>query len=405
MRNDNILNSGGAACRTLATLLMLGNGLMAGAAFAETKIGADVSVSAAYNDRGNSSGSTLPDGVNIVGDFAPHIVFEGPVSSWTINGGVRHAQYLSNSRDTTDYRAQGLYKGQWDQRTEANFATYYNRSNLSNILARPDLVVGGDPTLPPIIDPTLAITGNNIVTTFGASGSISRSLSARDNVSVNAGFFGNRNSSVTTVLREYNSYNAGLSYSRTLNQRLSLGVTGTASKTNYLRTNLGDATSFSPQATVNYRINAAWTLNAAAGMSFQRFDSLIGKRSTSGFQGSATVCRKGDRGNFCALAQYGFAPSTFNGVARTLSGGMNYQYKLSPRTSLSAFASYSRSRSGIGVTGSNVEYGSVGVGANRTISRRLSAFASTNYGKTWNSVFRRPSTFMVDIGVRLALGQ
>jgi hypothetical protein len=403
MTKDIILNSGGAACRTLATMLLLGNGLVASAVFAETKIGADVSLSAAYNDRGSNGGGALPNGVNIVGDFAPHIIFEGPVSSWSINGGVRHSQYISNSRDTTEYRALGVYQGQWDQRTEASFSTYYNRSNLSNILVRPDLVVGGDPTLPPIIDPTLAVDGNNIVTTFGANGSISRSLSARDNVGVNAGFSGNRNTA--TTLREFNSYHAGLSYSRTLNQRLSLGVTGTASKTNYLRTNLGDATSFSPQATVNYRINAAWTLNAAAGMSFQRFDSPIGKSSTSGFQGSTTLCRKGDRSNFCALAQYGFAPSTFNGVARTLSGGVNYQYKLSPRTSLSAFASYSRSKSGIGVIGSNVEYGSVGVGANRTLSRRLTAFASTNYGKNWGGVLRRPSTFMADIGLRLALGQ
>tara|TARA_R110000782_G_scaffold78293_3_gene155913 strand:+ start:100768 stop:101982 length:1215 start_codon:yes stop_codon:yes gene_type:complete len=404
MRNTLSPDMKYAISRVATVAVILAHGLSAQYANAETKVGADVSLSTSYYDRGNAAATNArPNGFSVVADVAPHISIVGPVSTWTISGGIRHDQYISHSDETTDYRANIGYRGKWDARTEAHFAGSYNRSYLANVFSRPGLIVGNDPNLPPVIDPTLAFDEADTVTSFGAEGGISHALSARDNVGVSASYRGNRHKDAT--LREYDTYSGGLNYSRTLNERMTIGVAGQVTKTQYLGTSLGDTTSYSPQATLQYRINAYWKLDASAGMSFQRYRSTTGTRNSSGFQGSATLCRSTERSNLCAVGQYGYAPSSINGAARTLTAGANYSYTLSPRTSISAFMTYSRSDEIDPLIDNKVEYMSVGGRVNRKLTERISAFVSASYGNVKDDLISRPSTIVADVGIKIALGQ
>ena len=70
------------------------------------------------------------------------------------------------------------------------------------------------------------------------------------------------------------------------------------------------------------------TVSADAGVSFASIDDGVRTRHTTGLSADASLCRSGERGQFCARAAVDQQTATTAGPAKSVSGGVDYSRRL-----------------------------------------------------------------------------
>lgn len=299
-------------------------------------------------------------------------------------------------------------------RSSGNFS--YNLGGF-NGLNRPGLLTdnsgGSTGTTPEIQVPInlpltdVTVLGQRTRTKLGqANIGIDAVLSDRSRISASAGarvmrFKSNRFS-------DYDSVDGSLSYSQSLNERMSIGVSGTVSRTNYIASRVGDALVTSGQATFDYRFDPRFTLSLGAGLSKAKTKQLPGQsdRQYTTLSARGSLCREGDRSRFCISGDRSPQP-TANGIVRTsLSVAADYSLKLSDRDRISVSGTYVRTDPARGLIFNDpaVDYVSGSARYDYQIRERMSFFANASYGKLLSSGSSRRANVGLMGGIRFDIG-
>lgn len=383
----------------------IGQCVLPSAASAEAVFSTDVSAGVGIASNPYLLTGPKTDSGNASISVTPRVVVKEAASTFELTGTIQHTEYFRRYSSTQSYSADANYDRVLSAQTKmrASFGFDSSITSANDIFIDP---IGGviDPALPPIIgDVTLNGTSQRRNAFRGFAG-IYHTISPRSQI--NLSYSG-------SLLRfpsgggldEFNNFGQNLSYSRRLNARLSLGASLNVSRTDYLRTRLGDATVISPQLTTELQIDARWSLNASAGASVSRINDAFGRSSTTSISGTLGVCRRGDRSNFCLDASRSAVPSSLNGLRTQTSIGASYGYRLSERTDLSATANYSRaSQALVGVGSAPVEYFNGSLTLSRQINPRLYGFVSGGYGDSYQSGLQQRANIQGNVGLRYRLG-
>lgn len=385
--------------------------LGAGPAYANPSVGATVSAEGGYSTRARGGTSQGRGTGHAELEFRPYLTYELPRTTIRADGSVRHSQYFSGSDDNTDYTARLSVASKLSPRANLRVGASLSRANVNNILLRPDdVTVPDDPDLPPVIDPTIIANQNATRTAFRGNGGLGLVLGPRDQLNISGSAGGVRYSRQGGVgpgpgrLREYDSYQGSLGYQRAMSASLSLGAQFSVSRNDYIGSSVGDSTQYSPAATASVSLDPRWSLNANLGATFVRGTNALGRVNNSGLSGGASLCRKGDRNRLCFTGQYGYSPSSVNGVARTLSLGSNFSYQLSERTTVSARAGYSRANEVQAFGSRKFDQLSAGSSVSHQLTQRLSIFGSASYATVNDNLTQRPDNYSIGAGLRLRLG-
>jgi len=394
--------------RTVYGCLSLAAVLSGSAAMAETKIGADLSADAGYASNPFNRTTTDSAGSGIFrASIAPTVNIEDATSTLTLGGRVTHIEYSRLYSNQTNYSASAgfnkLLSGTSQLNLEAGFA-----SRVANALNR---FASAQPEDPEEEDPSEIESAGRRIETISGSAGYSASLSPRSTLSFQVFASKVRTSAGTTVgNNNYDRYGGSGSYSHAVSGRLTLGVTMSASKSNYYGLSAGDATLLSPMATADFRITSRVKLTGSAGVSIS--DTKRGGFSFSQtiFSGTASLCRNDTRLNLCASASRSARPTINAGVATVTNIGLSSSYRLTPRSAIGGTLGYSRSQTlqgGVGLSTTANDFGTRSAGAyySRDLGRRLSLEVRASYRDPFRSAIARKSNTAATVGVSYRLGR
>jgi len=390
-----------------ASVAGIGLLLASGAALAETKVGADVSVNAGYatnpygaTGRGDTGSGTLS------GSFMPSVVMTSPTGSTTLSGEVTHTEYTNRYSATTDFGVAGSTSQQLSSLTALTASAGFRSFMHNSLYPIYDPIVGvpTDPGAPIIVDPSGATSFAQRTETLYGSLGLSTSLSSRDSVSATGRISDVRypNGALASN-RAYTSYGGGLSYQRLVGRDTSLGLGVDVGRVNYRGGRLGDSTQISPSILYSTKLAPRITLNLSGGVTFNESKVVGGSINNTLFAGSASLCNQGDRSNLCARLSRSVSPTSFSGTSKVTAFGLTHSYKIDPRSRINTNISYSRANS-IGNLGRTTDYGTAGIGYSRDVGPRLSATLRASYSDTFSSSYSRGSNFYGAVGLTYRMG-
>lgn len=231
--------------------------------------------------------------------------------------------------------------------------------------------------------------------------------SARDSIQTQGGFSMVRFPS-GSVASEYDSANGSIGYDRVLNSRTSVGLNLSVSRADYRQTSLGDATTFSPQATFSTKFGANWSLTAALGVSYSKIRGLNGRSTQTSASGRLNLCNASSRGKLCLFGSRSIQPTSFgNSVRPQTSAGVSYNLRLDTRSTIDATANLTRSgQIGISniVTSRSVDYAQASLTYSRRISQRLNGFVTGIYADSYHDPIQRRANANLSVGISYAFG-
>ena len=381
--------------------------LAGGAALAETKVGADVSVNAGYatNAFGAVGGGDTGSGT-LSGSFMPSIVMTSPTGSTTLSGEVTHTEYTNRYSATTDYGIAGSTSQQLSRLTmltaSAGFRSFVHNSLYP--IYDPTVGIPTDPGAPIIVDPSGATSFAQRTETLYGSIGLSTSLSSRDSVSATGRFSDVRYPNGALAFnRAYTSYGGGLSYQRLVGRDTSLGVGLDVGRVDYRGGPIGDSTQISPSILYSTKLAPRVSLNLSGGVTFNDTKFVGGSLKNTLLAGSASLCNQGDRSNLCASLSRSVSPTSYTGTSKVTAFGLTHSYAIDPRSRINTNISYSRASS-VGNLGGTTDYGTAGIGYSRDVGRRLSATLRVSYSDTFNSSYSRGSNFYGAVGLTYRMG-
>ena len=193
-----------------------------------------------------------------------------------------------------------------------------------------------------------------------------------------------------------------------LNSRTSVGINLSVSRADYQRTSLGDATTFSPQATINTKFGASWSLNASLGISHSKIRGFIGSSGQNSASGQFNLCNASNRGKFCLFLSRSIQPTSFGSSVRPqTSAGLSYNLRLDTKSTIDASANFTRSgQIGINtiVTSRSVDYAQASLTYSRRISQRLNGFVTGTYADSYRDPILRKANANFSLGISYAFG-
>lgn len=181
------------------------------------------------------------------------------------------------------------------------------------------------------------------------------------------------------IASNFRSYGVNASYTRSLNERSSIGLQVSATTVDYA---IAPNSKFvTPRVTYSTMVRERWSLNLAVGASFVDDGFSTGVAASA----TASLCKSGELDNICFNASREPSVSGFGGARTNSSIGASYSRRLAERTNMAASASYQHSGSGVTTTslgessidGQDYLNGSLSI--NQGIGRRISAYGSLNY--------------------------
>lgn len=339
---------------------------------------------------------------------SPSLEYSDGVKTIGLSGQISHSEFARRYRSNDSFAVSANL----NQKISPRLSYFANAGIDSAIVGANDVLKfgakpGNGNAIPPI--PTdIALNGlrQRRQSLNGAVG-LDYTANARDSLQTQGGFSMVRYPSGSTA-SEYDSANGSIGYSRVLNSRTSLGVTVGVSRADYLRTPLGDATTFSPQFTFTTKFGASWSFSASAGISHSTINGLTGKFSQDSASGRLSLCNTASRGKFCVYGSRSVQPSSFGGTVRPQTSlGASYDMRLDARSSISASADFSRSgqvTQGNIVTGRSLDYGSASLTYSRRISQRLQGTLSAAYSDSYRDTTKRKANTSLSLGISYAFG-
>ncbi len=398
--------------RLLAGSAALASLLVSGTSVAETRVGADVGVNVgvATNPFGSTTNSAASGTLN--GSFAPFLTLVSPTGSTTLRGNVSHTEYTRLYDGTTDYTVSLSTAHKISPQASLTGGLSYSSYVNNGLFPVINPVIGApiNPNDPIFVDPSAGANLRERTEVLSGNVGLSFAVSPRDSIDLSA-----RGTQVSfpngsALSQGYKSYGGSAYYMRTISANTSIGAGLDFMRNDYDNPAFGSSTQYSPTARLTTRLAPRLSLNVSAGLTFSQTDVLGGSVNSTAFSGSVGLCRDGERARFCVTGSHGISPSTLTGSSKVTSLGASYQYKLTPRSNISANLSYSRSQSlsnipNIGnLANQDADYGQVGISYDRQILERLSAVVSAGYSDSFGSLVQRGSNLFGSIGLRYRLG-
>jgi hypothetical protein len=365
----------------------------------------------------------------------PAVFFEGGDTTASVRATASVEQYTGELGTASSFAVNGAVQHQVDGRTlvRLNGSAASTRSAIRDFLRNPAFFdgslqapgVGGDfsagavgPSSPPsgsapVIDPFYPdflepFAGRTRSYRIGAS--VSRALSARDSLAIDAGVRWTNSADVRAS--DYRAETASLLYERKLSERTALSATVTGGRADYGRRNGvpgGHSTYVTPLLGVQFRLSETITSHASAGISMTRIDDPSAPAVTRvTFAGKFDICQRQDRGSVCATAARDVQPTAYAGVTTVTSAGLTASRVLGPkdRAAISALftrrgTSHSTALPGVAEPQSIV---AVSARYSREIGERLHAFVEPSYSRTSRSFDGGRQNFQISLGIRFRLG-
>ncbi len=376
--------------------------LLASTAHADTRASAVVSAQGGYGSNPYFDSQDNDTGT-IVLTAAPTVSLIGPTSTVNLNGRVEQVFFTSRYPDMTNWSLGADAAIKLSPRSNFKLAGSYSsavNSGITQVSAVPPL----DPNNP-LPDPTTTEEGGRRTKTLAGNASFDSQFSLRDTVTLSGGAlkvdYEAPNSS------NYKSYFGTIGLMHVFNDTVSGGVSATYSKTDYDQAAAGSLKSFSPAFNLALKLSARTTLDLSAGATFSKDSGGTLPSSTqTNFSGSASLCHKGDRTNFCLSAARSVGATSLAGNSIITQVSANYNYALSPRSSIALAGYYSESNSLNSVAGFNTRYLGSSATYSHQLKERLSLTVTARYTDPIRSTIgNRRKSFYGGVGLSYRFGR
>lgn len=328
----------------------------------------------------------------------PHYTSRDERGSVEADGRYTKTFYFDRYGGTEDYGASVMAQQALDPLTSASGSVVFTSAILGERAFTP-----GDPedSNLPDVDPDAGLIGigqrRNL---FATNGSISRTISERDSLSLSAG--ANRSTYTGGVGDDFIGLNGTISYSRTLSQRASVGGTFSVQKISYDSNPLFDSNVYRPQATMTRQINEFISLNLAAGVLF--IESPLPDGGSSGLSGNINLCYNDNRSSGCLTAFTDASSSGFGGTRKTTGGSLSASYKLGEVDTVRGGISYTKFGEGQ-LFAIEREYITANLNWDRPIVGRLSGGVGLSYRSVSGAGFGEGSDFSAVVSLRYRIGK
>lgn len=298
----------------------------------------------------------------------------------------------------------------------ASVYTTNRRTPFGSLAARPGLSdpVNPLPTDSPITDPVIFLPDEDIAllgqvgrtTTVSAGAGLSHQQSARTSLGFNVGY--NRlfvSGSGQGV--GYENTNAGVTYTRQVDQRTSIGASASASYSRY-EENRPSATSLGFFLNASRQVDRYWSLTASAGISASDAEAngIFPGYSSISPAGSIGICYTPVGERLCLNYSRSQQPSSLGEVRSSDSASLGYSKTLSDRRRIDVTIGYSRSASD-GFSQSqfqDIELLSSRTTFSQTISDRLEGYVFGSASRSYGGFLSREPSIEFGVGIRLRLG-
>lgn len=394
--------------KLMVGLLVLPPGFAAGTAYARPELTADLSANTSIATNPYALIGSDTDSASATISLSPQITDRSARGSFQLRGRVSHTEYFSRYNSTQSYSVDTSAVEQLSSKlsihANAGFdSAVYGNNQLLFPGVGDDGVV--DPSLPPIVDDITLSGLRERRVSYRSGAGLVFSPSPRDSYTADASVFASRYPRSASTLSEYNYYGGTFGYQRQVDSRTNLGVETTIGRTDYLGGRQGDATTFSPRLSGSIKLDPRWSLSGNVGVSITKSTFSFGKSTDTGLAFGLTLCRRGDRSNFCVTGSRSAQPSAFDGVRTQTSLGVNYSYKIDDRSDIGLTGNYARaSKANLG-TMPQREYVATRITYNRKLTQTLRGFVATGYSDSFDGTGPRRANFDGSVGLTLSLGR
>lgn len=394
--------------KLIVGLLVLPPGLGVGAAYARPELTADLSASTSIATNPYGLGGNDTESGSATVSLSPLITDRSATGSFRLQGRVAHTEYFTRYRSTQSYAVDTSAVEQLSSKVSLHANAGFDSAVYgSNQLLFPGTDSGGvvDPNLPPFVDDITLSGLRERRVSYRAGAGLVFYPTPRDSYSVDLSTFASRYPRNTSALTEYNNYAGTFGYQRQIDSRTNIGFENTVSRVDYLGSSQGDATTFSPRLSGSIKLDPRWSLSGNVGVSITRSTFFGGHTTDTGLAFGLTLCRKGDRSNFCLTGSRSAQPSSIDGVRTQTSIGASYNYKIDGKSDIGITGNYARaSKSDSGLSPKR-EYVNTRVTYNRTLTEKLRGYVAAGYNDNYDGLVSRRGNIEGSIGVTLLLGR
>lgn len=391
-------------------------GLATAAGAQETQSG--VLVSAGTSVESNPYNEVDADGVGVAAtaEIRPFLRIRDATSQINLTGSAQFRQFFNDYGLEHSYGLGADLSTRQSERVTIRASAGFNSSDggYSNF-GRPGLSPG-DATIPISELPPQYIDPQYVDVSLLGSRSRINSLNFGAGVdtvinaysSVSADMYGQISRFKSAGLGDFNTVGGRLAYSHKLSELTSVGLIGSVSYSDYLRSRVGDAWVYTLMASVDRRLGANWTASASGGVAFTRSERGLGLPDSTFTSLTAQVrlCRQGEFSQFCLSGGRSPQPTALGGVRVSNQLAASYSHRLSETERISLDGSYSRtgrSRNLLNVEPA-ISFYSAGVRYDKTLSQRLTGFASASFSKIDDQFSSRRANLGANLGVQYRFG-
>jgi len=407
MRSRSVAR-GGAGLLLAAAVIVVP---MAPVAAQETRASVDVSAGGAYSTnpflvRGGGDGAVSTELA-----ITPQVSFVDERDQASLVAFYRRSDYLTRYNSAEAYGFSAL--GRRAMSTRLNLRA--DLSYQSSIIGQSGLGVVGvvDPVLTPspvVGAPDITLIGlnqrqNSIISSLGADYRLSARDTINGQISLTRISYGGGGRGNNLALLSSRTTGASVGYSRSLSERLSIGVQGSGSWIDYDNPTYSGHT-YSPQGTVNYQLSQQVSLSAGAGVVFVSSTTPRGTSTSTGFAGNFSGCRNAGRSVQCLRASSDAQPTGLGDVSRRMAASFDYSYQLREFDLVRGSIEYSRltTTSDATLQAPRTDYLTALVSYERGLTRRVFAGASVGYRQASVTGFGTPNDVTFRLFLRTRLG-
>lgn len=383
------------------------------AAVAETTSGFSVSASSGYDTNPFSGVDNNREVASFRLEVVPSLTYSDGVSEIRVESRIEHVEYLGKFKSAQNLSTSIAARHRVNERTTitANFGLASTKSqsdfiglpNFPGQSSTPDQPLNSG--LPDVLVDDISLLGREIRrTSITAGGSIVYRPSPFDEVSFSSDLNFQRYPK-NSGLDEYDFGAQRLSYSRALDESISVGGMLEYGVGDFKYVRFGDATILSPQFMIKARLNSRFEFNSSLGASFTSVETPLGKSNVTAIAGTGSLCYRGKQDNFCVNGQRQTLPTAIGGVRTVASLGTSYSIKLTSRDTFQSGTSYSKASTPISGGTGNFESVRIFGRLDRSLNERARIFVLGAYSNSSDAFFENRSNIQAQLGITIRYGK
>jgi len=377
------------------------------AAVAETSSGVSVSASTGFDTNPFLGVNNDREVASFRLEIAPSLSHSDGVTEINVRTRVEHVEYLGKFDSAQNLSTSIAAQTRINERTTvtANFGLASTKSQsdfieLQNIPGQPL-----NPGLPDVLVDDITLLGRQTRRTSVTAGS---SIVYRPSQFDEVSFASNLNFQrypKNIGLDDYDFASQNFSYSRVIDEGISLGGMLEYSVGDFKYIRFGGATTLSPKFLIKARLSSQFELNSTLGAAFTSVNTPQGELNATSVAGSASLCYRGAQDNFCLNGQRQTVPTAVGGVRTITSLGTSYSVKLSSRDTFQSGTSYSRASAPIIGGTTNLESIRVFGRLERRLNERAQMFVSGAYSNSSDTFATKRSNIQALLGITIRYGR